>query len=275
MQGQIIKIISNQYTVLINEERIICQVRGVFRNLKITPLVGDFCLVSVDEKVIYEILPRKNTLVRPNVANIDFALIITSVKEPELSLNLLDKLLTTIIHNQVKPVICLTKIDLLKSKEKKEINKLIKYYEKIGIKVFDNQHLKKIIKYLKNKTVVLTGQTGSGKSTLINNIDPKFKLEVGEISKSLKRGKHTTRHVELYKTHDILFMDTPGYSSIDFINYTLEEINNTFIEFASYPCEFLRCTHFKEKNCGVIKAVKQGKILESRYENYLKFGGLK
>jgi len=274
MQGQIIKIISNQYTVLIQKKRIICQARGVFRNRNITPLVGDFCLVDTNN-VITEILPRKNELSRPSVSNIDIALIITSIKEPDLSLNLLDKLIVSIIHNKIEPVICLTKLDLMNKKDKKELKIIIKYYKSIGIKVFDNKHLFKLLRYLKHKTVVLTGQTGAGKSSLLNKIDPEFKLEVGIISKALGRGKHTTRHVELFDTHQVLIMDTPGFSYIELDNYSLEDIKSTFIEFFNFPCDYLRCNHFKEKECKVIKAVNAGKILKSRYENYLKFGGLK
>ncbi len=274
MQGQIIKIISNHYSVSINNEVIDCQARGVFRNKGITPLVGDFCLVNMDEKVITEILPRNNELNRPCVSNVDVALIVTSIKEPNLSLNLLDKLIVSIIHHNITPLICLTKLDLMTGKDKYELKKIIKYYESIGIKTFNNKNIGKLKRYLKNKTIVLTGQTGAGKSSLLNLIDPKLKLEEGEISHALGRGKHTTRHVELYKTNKMLIADTPGFSSIE-DNLTLEELKECFKEFSKYPCPYSGCNHFKEIDCNVKKAVKNNRIMASRYENYLKIGGLK
>lgn len=272
MSGQIIKIISNQYTVKIGSEIVICQARGKFRNDKITPVVGDYCLVDFDSKVIIEILPRKNILSRPPVANIDVCIVVTSIKEPNLSLNLLDKLISLINYNNIEPVICFTKLDLMSGKEKYEIKKITKYYQKIGYKVFSNKQIKKLKKYLKNKTVALTGQTGAGKSSLLNRIDSSLNLIEGEISKALGRGKHTTRHVELFFTNQFLIVDTPGFSALD-LNLNWEELKATFIEFNNYHCPFKNCRHINETECQVKKAVKNGKIMQSRYDNYLKFGG--
>ena len=184
MEGRITKQISNQYTVTAKEGNYICSPRGKFRNLGLSPLVGD--IVKIDEKTltIEEILPRKNELDRPVVSNVDIALIVTSVKKPDLSLSLLDKELSVIIKNNVEPVICLTKLDLLEKKELKELKPLIKYYKSIGIKVVDNKNLGKIKKILKNKLVVLTGQTGAGKSSLLNKLDKKLNLETKPISEA-------------------------------------------------------------------------------------------
>lgn len=274
MQGQIIKIISNQYTVLVNNEKLICQARGVFRNRNITPLVGDFCLVNMNDLVIDEILKRKNTLNRPSVSNIDVALIITSIKEPNLSLNLLDKLITSVIYHNIEPVICFTKLDLADNEDKILIETLSKYYKSIGIEVLYSDNLDELKKTLKHKTIALTGQSGSGKSSLLNKIDKTLNLKTDKISTHLGRGKHTTRHVELFFTNDMLIMDTPGFSNLD-DNISLEDLKSCFFEFKKYPCLYTSCNHHKEKECNVIKAVNDGNILKSRYDNYLKIGGLK
>ena len=184
MQGQIIKIISNLYTVKLDNEIIDCRARGKFRNDKITPIVGDYCIVDKDNNYILEILPRKNSLKRPVIANVDYALIVTSVKKPDLSLNLLDKLLSLSIMSNIKPIICLTKIDLLNADEKKELNNIIKYYKKIGFKVVKNTDKLKIKLLLKNKLTVLGGQTGAGKSSLLNRLNKNLNLKTAEISEA-------------------------------------------------------------------------------------------
>lgn len=271
MEGQIIKILSNLYTVNSNGKNYECHVRGKFRNDKITPTVGDY--VKFDEKNLYilEILPRKNTLLRPLVSNIDRCIIVTSCKNPDFESNLLDKLLVVLEYNNIEPIICLTKLDLLNQEELKEINKIREYYKKIGYTVLDNQHIEEVKKILENKTVVLTGQTGAGKSSLINKLDSKLELATGEISKALGRGKHTTRHVELIEMYGGKILDTPGFSSIDLRDLTDEDIKNCFIEFGNFNCIYSDCMHIKETECKVIEAVKNNEILESRYENYKKF----
>lgn len=271
MNGQIIKIISNLYTVKIQDDIIECRARGKFRNEKITPLVGDYCQVDIENEYITEINPRKNSLSRPPIANVDCALIMTSVKKPDLSLNLLDKMLSIISLNNIEPIICFSKLDLLSKIELKELKKIKKYYEKIGYKVVLNTELHKINKVLKNKLVVITGQTGSGKSTLINKLDKNLNLKTDEISESLGRGKHTTRHTEIFPINNFFIADTPGFSSLDFINISKEQIKDSFKEFQHYSCAFNDCTHQNELNCGVKKAVENKKILESRYNNYLSF----
>ncbi len=271
LKGKIIKNISNDYVVLVNSTLINCKARGKFRMANLTPLVGD--LVEIDEKnnYILNILKRTNELKRPNVANIDVALIITSLKKPDLSLTLLDKQIVSIMLAKIEPVICFTKLDLLTKEELKEFKSIYDYYNKIGIKTFDNVHLKDLIKYLSQKQVVLTGQTGAGKSSLINKLDSSLNLEVGEISEALGRGKHTTRHREFYKIKDFYVCDTPGFSSLDLKEYKKEDIKKCFKEFNDYKCEYQDCNHLKEDNCAVKQAVENGKIRNSRYQSYKEF----
>ena len=270
VDGKIVKIISNLYTVSASGVNYDCRARGKFRKDGITPLVGDLVTIDKNDKYILEIKERKNYLDRPLIANIDAAVIVTSVKKPDLSLNLLDKLLTIVIHKRIEPIIVLTKIDLLNKKEKKELKTITKYYNSIGIKVIDNKRLNKLTKLIKNKTVVLTGQTGAGKSTLLNKLDCSLNLATGEISEALGRGKHTTRHVELFNYKSSLIADTPGFSALDINNMSNEEIRDSFIEF-NVDCQFKDCSHLNEKGCKVVELVNDNKILRSRYENYLKF----
>lgn len=271
--GRIIKNISNQYTVESDKEKYVCSARGKFRNDKISPVVGDIVEFDTEDLRIETINERKNCLERPVVANVDVALIVTSVKKPDLSLSLLDKLLSIIIINKIDPVICFTKLDLLNKEELKEIKKLSKYYKSIGIKIVDNKKTNKIKKMLKNKVAVVTGQTGAGKSTLLNKLDNKLNLETKPISEALNRGVHTTRHVELYEIGKTYIVDTPGFSAIDFKNVSVDELKASFLEFNHCNCAFNDCTHSKEKKCGVIENVTKGLILKSRYENYLRFLG--
>ena len=271
MEGLIIRNISNEYIVKNTSGIYPCRARGKFRKDKIVPLVGDKVIFDEKNNYFLEIKKRKNHLIRPTVANIDQALIVTSVKSPNLDTNLLDKLLTIISYNNIEPIICFTKLDLLTQDEQKEIKNLTNYYQKIGIKVFDNIHLDKLKASLKNKVSVLTGQTGAGKSSLLNKIDPKLKLKTGEISKALGRGRHTTRHVELYKIQDFYIVDTPGFSALDINAYTNEQIKDSFVEFKNFNCKFRNCMHLKEKECAVKDALINQEILESRYNNYQNF----
>lgn len=271
MKGQIIKILSNLYFVNSGKKIYECHSRGKFRNQNITPVVGDYVIFDEKNQYILEVLPRKNSLIRPLVSNIDQGLIVTSVKKPDFSTNLLDKLLTTMEFHDITPIICLTKWDLLSKNEKKELNKIIKYYKKIGYKVLKNSNLFRIKLLFKDKTTVFTGQTGAGKSTLINRLNKNLNLETGEISEALGRGKHTTRHVELIEMYKGKVLDTPGFSSIDFNDMSNEDIRDTFVEFSLNPCPYKDCMHLNEKECHVKKNVENGKILASRYENYQKF----
>lgn len=268
MEGIIIKILSNDYTVLANKKEYICKARGKFRNLNITPLVGDYVVFDAKQNYILDIKKRKNYLIRPKVANVDLAIIVTSVKEPEFSSNLLDKLLVNIQFSNIKPVIYFSKMDLLKEKEEKAIEEIIKYYKTIGYEVYKSTEINKLKKIFKNKIVVFTGQSGSGKSSLINRLDSKLQMEIGNLSERLKRGKNTTRYTSLISILKGFVIDTPGFSSLDFNNMTKENIRDNFIEFSQFNCEYRDCMHIKEAGC---KVKGSSKILESRYNNYLKF----
>lgn len=270
MEGKIIKNISNLYTVESNNKLYDCKARGKIKYNKLTPLVGDKVIFDDKDNYILEILPRKNSLDRPSISNIDSALIVTSVKKPDLSLNLLDKQISLCIINNIEPIIVFTKIDLLNRDELKSIKNIMNYYSSIKIKVCTNKNLFKLKKYIKNKTLVLTGQTGAGKSSLLNKLDKKLNLATNEISISLGRGKHTTRHVELFKYKSSFIADTPGFSSLDLNNVSLIDIKNSFIEFRNVKCPYKDCTHTNEKECNIKKLIEDKKILKSRYENYLR-----
>ena len=271
MQGEVVKVISNQFYVKVNNNVLICTQRGVLKKNKTLPLVGDKVLVDIEKRVIEKILPRKNEIVRPPVANIDQAIVVTSLKHPDFSTNLLDKLLVQLEINKIKPIICLTKKDLLSSIELTNYLEIINYYQKIGYLVLDNTETKKILKELENKITVFLGQTGAGKSTLLNKLFPDLNLKTGEVSLALGRGKHTTRVVEIIEIGSIKVLDTPGFSALSFLKYDLESVKEAFVEFKNYPCLYKDCNHDKEPECNLKKAVLAGNVLESRYENYLNF----
>ena len=273
MEGIIIKIISNDYTVHANDKNYVCKPRGKFRNLKITPLVGDEVIFDESNNYLLDIKPRRNELVRPPVANIDQAVIVMSIAKPDFSDNLLDKLLCIIEFNNIKPIICFTKLDLLKEIEKDEALKFMAYYKKIGYDVYINTELDKIKNIFKDKVTVFTGQSGAGKSTLLNKLNPSLNIKTDEISKALGRGKHTTRHVELINLFGGLVADTPGFSSLSFIGMTNDDIKDNFIEFNTYrdKCAYKDCKHNLEDDCEVKRQLKDKNILDSRYENYIKF----
>ncbi len=270
MQGQIIKIISDLHIVSQDGKTYPCKCRGIFRKEHITPLVGDYVLFNREKKIIEKILPRKNFLERPKVANIDQAFIVTSLKEPDFSTDLLDKFIVIMELHQVEPIIIISKEDLVKKEELIEIYKTLDYYKKIGYQVLSNQDISSINSHLKNKTSVFTGQTGAGKSTLLNKLSPDINLLTGEISKALGRGKHTTRVVELLEINGGKMVDTPGFSNLDFSKYSKESIRDSFIEFKDYPCPYKDCFHINEKECKVKEEVLENNIIESRYKTYRK-----
>lgn len=273
MEGIIIKNISNDYTVRSNNQNYVCKPRGKFRNLNITPLVGDIVEFDEENNYLLEIKQRKNELVRPPVANIDQAVIVMSISKPDFSDNLLDKLLCVIEFNNIKPIICFTKLDLLEDKQKAFAQEFINYYKKIGYDVYCNNELDKINKIFKDKVTVFTGQSGAGKSTLLNKLNPNLNIKTDEISKALGRGKHTTRHVELINLFDGLVADTPGFSSLSFIGMTNDDIKDNFIEFNYYrdKCAYKDCKHNLEDDCEIKRQLQKNNILKSRYENYIKF----
>lgn len=271
MNGRIVKIISNLYTVACEDELYGCRARGKFRNENITPMVGDNVIIDTEKLVITDILPRVNELYRPIVANVDIGLIIQSTKKPTLDLVLLDKLISVITFNDIEPVICFTKLDLLNEEELSNVDNLRKYYEMIGIRCVYNTEVAEIKKIIKDKVVVLAGQTGAGKSSLLNRLDNNLDVKTDEISEALGRGKHTTRHVELYEIGEGFIADTPGFSALDFKDMDKEQLRDTFIEFREYDCKFRDCIHNKEIGCGIKEAVNEKLILESRYNNYLQY----
>ena len=240
MKGQIIKVISNDYSVKYDDKVVVCKARGVFRNKNITPLAGDYCLFDEENKLITDILDRKNELKRPPVSNIDYAIVVMSTVEPEFSTNLVDKMINIIEFSNIKPIICISKSDLYIDDKIKEY---ISYYKNIGYNVFYNTETDKILECIKGKTVILTGQSGAGKSSLLNRLDSNLNLKTDEISMALGRGKHTTRAIEFYEVEGSLIADTPGFSSLNFDQLTKEDIRDNFIEFNNYrdKCKYRDC----------------------------------
>ena len=271
MKGRIIKNVSNDYTIKSNDKIYTCKPRGKFRLNNMTPLVGDIVVFDEKEHYILEIEPRKNELIRPSIANIDMAVIVTSVKKPDFDTILLDKTLTIISYNNITPIIYFSKLDLLNEKELNNIKIYINYYKKIGYFVATN--ISELMPLIKNKTVVFTGQSGAGKSTLLNKINPLLKLKTDEISEALGRGKHTTRHTELYEIDNTFIADTPGFSKIDFYNMTPIDIRDNMKEMFDNLeyCKYDDCMHITEDGCEVKKQVNNQEILISRYENYRNF----
>ena len=217
-------------------------------------------------------MPRHNCLVRPPICNVDQALIVSSCKEPDFSSILLDKFLLVIEHLGIEPIIIISKMDL---DEDKSVKQYVKDYRQAGYRVYeisskDNHGLEELKTVFKDKVSVITGQSGVGKSSFLNALDINLKLETNEISKSLGRGKHTTRHVELLKMYGGYLGDTPGFSSLE-LEMTPEELAVAYHDFAqfSHECKFRGCLHDSEPNCGVKKAVEDGKISKERYEHYL------
>lgn len=279
-EGKIVKALSGFYYVLTADGHITqCRGRGVFRKNKITPLVGDMVVFQADndqEGYILEVLPRKNELVRPPIANIDQAILVFSAMEPEFSTVLLDRFLVLIESKEVTPLICISKMDLLEEDEK--LMGFANYYQKIGYEVVltstkEPEQLKQILPYLKDKTSVIAGQSGVGKSSLLNVLRPELELKTDDISTHLGRGKHTTRHVELMEINDGFVADTPGFSSLEFLEMAAEEVKECFPEFVSISdqCKFRECTHLKEPKCAVKAAVDAEEIAPFRYKHYVSF----
>ena len=273
MKGLIIKNISNDYLIKAENNLYNCKPRGKFRKDKIIPLVGDKVEFNEQDKYITKIYPRKNSLIRPSVSNVDQALIVTSVKTPNFDTNLLDKLLTIISFNNIEPVISFTKLDLLDNKEQKEIETYINYYNNLGYKTVTNSKKENFSNIFDKKITVLAGQSGAGKSSLLNLLNPTLKLQTNEISKALNRGKHTTRHTELYKLLGGYIADTPGFSQVDFRKMTKYDIRDNMKEMFDnlHECKYRDCMHIKEDGCKVKQLLAEGTILKSRYNNYKLF----
>lgn len=273
MEGIIIKNVSNDYVVLSGDREYNCRARGKFRKLEISPLVGDRVVFDEKDNYILEIKKRRNCLIRPAVSNVDQAIIVTSVKQPDFDSNLLDKLLTIISYNNIEPVICFTKVDLLSEVEKKEFLRNYNYYKEIGYTVFINDEIDAIRGIFSDKLSVFTGQSGAGKSSLLNRLDENLELKTDEISVALGRGKHTTRHTELFLLGGGYVVDTPGFSAVDFRRMDKIEIRDNMIEIfeMGHNCKYRDCMHILEDGCYVKQKVDEGVILKTRYKNYLNF----
>ncbi|GAB2561478.1 ribosome small subunit-dependent GTPase A [Gracilibacillus alcaliphilus] len=280
-KGKIIKALSGFYYVQYEGGVVQCRGRGVFRQKKITPLVGDhveFEYENAEEGYILAIDTRDNELVRPPVANVDQAIIVTSVKEPEVSLHLLDKFLVLVEAKAITPLLFFTKMDLLGEQKTQQLKEELGYYQKIGYEVQflstqDEELEQQVAPFLRDRVSVFAGQSGVGKTSLLNKMIPDLDLETNVISESLGRGKHTTRHVELIPFHQGLVADTPGFSSLDFSDIELEDLPGCFPDFVEIQdqCKFRGCLHVREPKCAVKGAVEQQQIPEQRYQHYLQF----
>lgn len=279
MIGKIIKGIGGFYYVHIPGNGVYeCRARGVLRKKKIKPLIGDNVeIIVLEEKDklgnLERILPRDNHLVRPTVANIDQAVIVFAVTQPEPNYNLLDKFLVMIESNDIEAMICFNKIDIL-SEDKVKV--IIEKYENTGYRVvttssLEGHGIEELTKSLYGKTTVFAGPSGVGKSSILNLIQHEMVLETGVVSEKIGRGKHTTRHAELICFHDSSYVvDTPGFSSLNIDELDPDQLKYYFIEFATYEpyCKFNGCNHLNEPTCGVKDAVAEGEISESRYLSY-------
>lgn len=279
MRGKIVKGISGFYYVHIAESGIYeCKAKGIFRNQNIKPLVGDdvevVILDETDKKGnIESILPRKNELIRPAVANIDMALVIFAAAKPKPSFNLLDRFLVMMEYQKVPVTICLNKTDLV---TEAELLDMAHIYDACGYRIVytcakENAGIEELCKLLRGKTAAVAGPSGVGKSSLINCLSPEAQMETGSISRKIERGRHTTRHSEILPIQkDTYIVDTPGFSTLYIPGMEKEDLWRYYPEFATYEpyCRFRGCSHISEPDCGVRDALKEGKISEVRYGNY-------
>ena len=284
MQGKIVKGISGFYYVHVVESGIYeCKAKGIFRQQKMKPLVGDdveIDIISEEKKTgnVAAILPRKNALIRPAVVNVDQALLIFAAASPNPNFNLLDRFLVMMGRQDVPVILCFNKCDLITEEQQQEIASI---YEASGCKILfvsakKELGLKELQEILEGKTTTVAGPSGVGKSSLINLLAPEACMETGEISKKIERGRHTTRHAELIQLKgDGYIMDTPGFSSLYLPEMEKEELQNCYPEFAAFEpyCRFQGCSHISEPDCGVKEALSEGKIHPVRYENYCQLYG--
>lgn len=281
MQGKIIKGIAGFYYIHANNSVYECKAKGVFRNQKVKPLVGDDVEISVldeEKKIgnIDSILPRHSELIRPAVANVDQTLVVFAAASPEPNWNLLDRFLLMMEKQGVPVVICFNKMDLIDSEKFTSYEKI---YEKSGYRIisastYQEHGMDVIMDILDGKTTALAGPSGVGKSSIMNMLNPEANMDTGDISKKIERGKHTTRHSEIIPVGGNTYLvDTPGFSSIYFYDMEPEELKEYYREFEEYEpyCRFGGCNHIGEKDCGIKQAVQEGNISASRYENYKLF----
>jgi ribosome biogenesis GTPase / thiamine phosphate phosphatase len=280
-EGKIIKALSGFYYVLSGKEIVQCRGRGVFRKNKINPLVGDYVIYQAENDIdgyILEVKDRKNELVRPPIANVDKAILVFSAVEPDFSTSLLDRFLVLIEFNQITPIICITKIDLLDQQQKAKIDQFVSDYQKAGYTVILTSSetelgIEELMPFLEGGISVFAGQSGVGKSSLLNVLRPDLDIKTDDISTHLGRGKHTTRHVELIEVGNGFVADTPGFSSLEFTDIEIEQLPYCFPDIAvqGEQCKFRGCLHLKEPKCAVKEAVAIGVIPEYRYKHYQEF----
>lgn len=282
MQGKIVKGIAGFYYVHVSGRGVYeCKAKGIFRKDNIKPLVGDDVEIEITDTANYKgniisILPRRNSLIRPAVANIDQALVIFAVSKPEPNYNLLDRFLIMMRRQGLECIICFNKRDIASKEERAAIRTI---YENSGCTVLFASAMKKegmeeIAAVLKDKTTAVAGPSGVGKSSIINCLQKNKTMETGAISEKIERGKHTTRHSELISISDRTYiMDTPGFSSLSLFDMEKDELKNYYPEFTPYEekCKFLTCAHIHEPVCGVKDALELGKISQVRYDNYVVF----
>ena len=275
-RGIIVRLLGGFYYVDVGDSVIECKARGIFRKRGLSPVVGDNVVISIEKEgyaAISEVLPRKNSIVRPAVANIDKLFIVSSVCEPDPNLFIIDKMTATAFYKNIEPVIIFSKSDMMSA------DKYMGIYEKSGIKAVSfstktGEGAEEVRDLLKDSVVAFTGNSGVGKSSLLNYLFPELDIATGDISKKLGRGRHTTRSVELYKTESGYVADTPGFSTVDLERYEIiskDMLAETFPEFRDYinTCQFTSCAHICEKGCKIIEVVKQGKISKSRHKSYV------
>lgn len=280
MQGKIVKGIAGFYYVHVVESGVYeCKAKGIFRKEKVKPLVGDNVEIEVLSEVektgnLVRILQRRNELARPAVANIDQALVVFAVSRPAPHYNLLDRFLVMMERKEIPAVLCFNKEDLA---ERGQIEELRNIYGACGYPLvftsaLEGKNLDNVIESLNGKTTAIAGPSGVGKSSLINRITPEANMETGSVSRKIERGKHTTRHSELFPVNgDSYIMDTPGFSSLYVNDFEKEDLKKYFPEFADYEgtCRFLGCDHMHEPGCMVKEAVERGRIHPVRYQNYI------
>jgi ribosome biogenesis GTPase len=280
MQGKIVKGISGFYYVHVVGTGIYeCKAKGIFRNRKVKPLVGDNVeIVVLDEEKhlgnVEEILPRKNELIRPAVSNIDMALVIFAAAKPDPNFNLLDRFLCMMEYQKVPVTICFNKCDLVSEEEKENLQKIYAPagYDILFTSVKTGENIDRLKALLAEKTTTVAGPSGVGKSSLVNELQTDVRMQTGAISDKIGRGKHTTRHSEIISIgQDTYIMDTPGFSSMDLPGFEKEDLWTCYPEFVPYEpeCRFIGCSHIGEPDCGVKNALAEGKISRVRYDNYV------